>query len=56
MRFSFLFEQLEKKIRQAEESLKKSDKDYLNACQKAESARQEWEGAVYKVSGSRSRL
>ena len=41
--------QLEKKVRQLDEGLRKSDRDYHDGCQKAESARQEWESSVYKV-------
>lgn len=29
--------------------MRKSDRDYHESCQKTESARQEWEAAVYKV-------
>ena len=49
IRFCFLLSQLEKKLKQLNESLLKADKEYLDSSKKAESARQEHESAVYKV-------
>ena len=40
---------MEKKVRQLDEGLRKADREYHDACQKAESNRQEWETSVYKV-------
>ena len=36
-------------MKQAEDSIRKADKDFHEVCQKAEQARQEWETNVYKV-------
>ncbi|KAK2147890.1 hypothetical protein LSH36_530g00009 [Paralvinella palmiformis] len=43
---------LEKKIRHLDDSLRKMDKEYLDLSQKAESARQEWEYCIYKMTSS----
>ena len=47
--FFVYLKQLEKKLKQSEESMKKADRDYHDGCLKAEQARQEWETQVYKV-------
>ncbi|XP_074659382.1 nostrin-like isoform X4 [Tubulanus polymorphus] len=39
---------LEKKSKQLESGARKADKEYHDHCLKAEAARQEWEGSVYK--------
>ncbi len=40
---------MEKKVRQLDDGMRKADRDYHEACQKAEGARQEWETSVLKV-------
>lgn len=42
--------QIEKKCDQMRKLLRKSDKEYCELCEKAETARQEWEFNVAKVS------
>ena len=40
---------MEKSLRKLEDSLRKYDKSYHDACQQAEQARQEWDSTIYKV-------